>query len=135
MSQLNANYIIDTSVLLALLTFAVRIMYVRLNKTAYLKGHKYKSGMTEYNNVQKMTSYPVLVVTSLLLMSVATRVGFDVYHILTSKESYKYGFLFFGTLGVVLFYCLIVLVAFYTLGIPIRKLRRYSGKGKGQWPV
>jgi hypothetical protein len=76
MSQINANYIIDSTILLALLTFAVRIMYVRLHRVTYLRSHKYKPEMPEYGNVQKMTSGPVIALSLVLLLLLAIRVGF-----------------------------------------------------------
>lgn len=134
MSQINANYIIDTAILLALLTFTARVALVRLDRAAYFRRHKYKPGTSEYNNILRITSAPVIVISSSFLLLTAIKVGFDVHGIVNSNEPSRYGFLVFGTIGVILFYCLIAWVVLYSLGISIN-LRRGAGKDedKTRW--
>ena len=120
MSQNNAEYVIDTTVLLSLLTFAIRIVYVRMNREAYLRSHKYKPGMMEYNNIVKMTSTPVISITSTLLALTLVRVCFDIHGVLHSGESHKYKFLVFGTIGILLFFSLLAYSVMRVLGISVK---------------
>lgn len=134
MSQLNANYIIDTAILLALLTFTTRIVLVRLDRAAYFRRHKYKPDANEYSNVLRITSAPVIAISSSFLLLTAIKVGFDVHDIVNSNESSRYGFLLFGAIGVILFYCLIAWVVLHSLGFSIN-LRHGAGKDedKTRW--
>jgi hypothetical protein len=52
-----------------------------------------------------------------------------VHNIAISHEASKYGFLLFGSIGVILFYCLITYITLYALGIPLN-LRHGGEKGK-----
>lgn len=131
--MLNTSFVIDIAILSAVITVGVRLIALRFSRESYIKTRKYKPGMTEYKNIYRMTSIPVLGVVAAILLLILLRVGFDVRAILQSHESERYGVLLFGSVGVILLYLLIAVVLSRVFGISYKPRRK--GSDKDSWLV
>jgi len=124
MAEINANILYDITFFIGFLSITARYFQVRRYLEAYTKSRGLKPGSDGYNNVARVTGNPALTILTALTLLMGIKLGFDIRTLISSNESYRYGFLIFGTIGIVLLYSVVLYVAVNVFGMSLSLEKR-----------
>ena len=86
MSQVNVEFLFDTALTISTVGITLRLLYLKINRKAYLVKHDYHPGMAEYESISKATRPIVLVISILATVLIVSRLIYVVHNILAQHN-------------------------------------------------
>ena len=128
MTLIFRDYLYEITLIIGVIIFIWRQLYVRANHDAYLREHGYKPGSTEDKNINTMTSISAICIVGIVGLLIAAKLFFDVHTIVHSSYRGKQGALVGIPIVVIVFYGVLWTIAYNIMEKPYKDRRNDDDK-------